>query len=84
MCYYVLKIIFLFQYGAFLAIVFVLELGAGISILFNRTKLTEGFDKGLTQAMINYRNDTAHLAADFDSIQETVSILLKGEFIQLL
>jgi hypothetical protein len=57
-----------------LAIVFVLELGAGLSIFAYRTKLTEGFDKGLSQAMVNYRNNTGHLANDFDVMQETVSI----------
>lgn len=64
--------VLLYVYGAFLAIVFVLELGAGISIFAYRTKLTEGFDKGLTQAMINYRNDTTHLAVDFDRMQATL------------
>ncbi|XP_018574177.1 tetraspanin-7-like [Anoplophora glabripennis] len=64
--------VLLYVYGAFLAIVFVMELGAGVSIFAYRTKLTEGFDKGLTQAMINYRNDTAHLATDFDLIQGTL------------
>jgi len=65
--------VLLYVYGAFLAIVFVLELGAGISIFAYRTKLTDGFDKGLSQAMSKYRdaNDT-HLAADFDLIQETL------------
>lgn len=62
-----------FQYGAFLAIIFVLELGAGISIYTYRTKLTAGFDKGLTQAMINYRNNTDNIVSNFDLIQKTVS-----------
>ncbi|RZC39581.1 tetraspanin-7-like [Asbolus verrucosus] len=64
--------VLLYVYGAFLAIIFVLELGAGISIFAYRTKLTEGFDKGLTQAMVSYRNDSTHLAADFDLVQETL------------
>ncbi|XP_074029918.1 tetraspanin-7 isoform X2 [Leptinotarsa decemlineata] len=64
--------VLLYVYGAFLAIVFVLEFGAGISIFAYRSKLTEGFDKGLTQAMMNYRNDSAHLAEDFDLMQETL------------
>lgn len=61
-----------FQYGGFLAVVFVLELGAGVSIYAYRNKLTTGFDNGLTQAMVNYRNDTTRIAADFDLMQETV------------
>ncbi|KAJ8974805.1 hypothetical protein NQ317_000406 [Molorchus minor] len=64
--------VLLYVYGAFLAIVFIMELGAGISIYAYRTKLTEGFDKGLTKAMVHYRNDSAHLAADFDRIQQTL------------
>ncbi|KAJ8974812.1 hypothetical protein NQ317_000413 [Molorchus minor] len=44
---------------------------------FDKTKLfhhrpTGLFDKGLTKARIHYRNDSAHLAADFDRIQQTV------------
>ncbi|KAJ8917548.1 hypothetical protein NQ315_005597 [Exocentrus adspersus] len=64
--------VLLYVYGAFLAVVFVMELGAGVSIFAYRSKLTEGFDKGLTQAMVNYRNDSAHLASDFDRMQETL------------
>ncbi|KAJ3654431.1 hypothetical protein Zmor_013620 [Zophobas morio] len=64
--------VLLYVYGAFLAIVFVLELGAGISIFAYRTKLTEGFDKGLTQSMIDYRNNSKDLANDFDLIQQTL------------
>lgn len=55
-----------------MAIVFVLELGAGISIFAYRTKLMDGFDKGLTQGMIDYRNNTGNTAADFDMVQQTV------------
>ncbi|CAG9863035.1 unnamed protein product [Phyllotreta striolata] len=62
----------LYMYASFLALVFLLELGAGISIFAYRTKLTDGFDNGITQAMINYRNDSAHLAEDFDLMQETL------------
>lgn len=61
-----------FQYGGFLAVVFVLELGAGVSFYAYRDKLTTGFDNGLTRAMINYRNDSANIAPNFDLIQQTV------------
>ncbi|XP_028137745.1 tetraspanin-6-like isoform X2 [Diabrotica virgifera virgifera] len=64
--------ILLYIYGVFLAVIFILELGAGISIFTYRAKLTDGFDKGLTQAMQNYLNDSAHLAQDFDLMQETL------------
>lgn len=62
----------LYVYSVFLAIIFIVELGAGISIFTYRTKLTEGFDNGITQAMQNYRNDSTHLAQDFDLMQETL------------
>lgn len=74
-----LESIQIFQYGAFLAIIFVLELGAGISIFAYRTKLMVGFDKGLTQGMINYRNNTGNMAADFDLIQQTVKATQKSQ-----
>ncbi|CAH1961734.1 unnamed protein product [Acanthoscelides obtectus] len=63
--------VLLYIYGAFLAIVFVLEVGAGISIFAYRTKLTEGFDKGLTQAMTNYQLNTPE-AQNFDRMQQTL------------
>ncbi|XP_030768128.1 tetraspanin-7-like isoform X2 [Sitophilus oryzae] len=65
--------VLLYVYGAFLAIVFVLELGAGISIFAYRTKLTEGFDKGLTRAMMNYHNaNSSQVSSDLDLIQSTL------------
>lgn len=67
------KISSFFQYGAFLAIVLVLELGAGVSIFAYRAKLKEGFDKGLTDAMENYHNDNhTKISTDLDLIQKTV------------
>lgn len=65
--------VLLYVYGAFLAIVFVLELGAGVSIFAYRTKLTEGFDKGLTTAMKNYNNaSSTQVSSDLDLIQRTL------------
>ncbi|ERL83974.1 tetraspanin-7-like [Dendroctonus ponderosae] len=65
--------VLLYVYGAFLAIVFVLELGAGISIFAYRSKLTEGFDKGLTRVMVNYHNDSnSQVSSDLDLVQETL------------
>ncbi|KAF2887877.1 hypothetical protein ILUMI_18296, partial [Ignelater luminosus] len=66
------KNLFLFQYGAFLAIILVLELGAGISIFAYRSKLTAGFDKGLNQSIINYRSESAGKSADIDIMQATL------------
>ncbi|XP_050309305.1 tetraspanin-7-like [Anthonomus grandis grandis] len=65
--------VLLYVYGAFLAIVFVLELGAGVSIFAYRAKLTDGFDKGLTRAMMNYHNDSnSQVSSDLDLIQKTL------------
>lgn len=59
-----------------MAIVFVLELGAGISIYAYRAKLSAGFDKGLNESMVNYRTESAQKIADLDAIQSTVSVFL--------
>lgn len=65
--------VLLYVYGGFLAIVFVLELGAGISIFAYRTKLLEGFDKGLNQTMLMYHSKPQDQAvADFDTLQTTL------------
>ncbi|XP_066256795.1 tetraspanin-7-like [Euwallacea similis] len=65
--------VLLYVYGAFLAIVLVLELGAGISIFAYRSKLKEGFDKGLTDAIINYHNiSNTQVSSDLDVIQKTL------------
>lgn len=48
--------------------------GTGLSIYAYRENLTDGFDKGLTRAMQHYRNDTDHLAVNFDRMQQAVSI----------
>lgn len=63
----------LYMYGAFLAVIFVLELGAGVSIFAYRSKLAEGFDQGLNQSIVNYQNGTREQSADFDLMQSTVS-----------
>lgn len=60
------------QYGAFLAIVALLELAAGASIYAYRTNLNEKFDHDLNQTMSVYRHDetkTIHI----DTMQSTVS-----------
>lgn len=59
-----------------MAIVLVLELGAGVSIFAYRAKLKEGFDKGLTDAMENYHNDNhTKISTDLDLIQKTVKLV---------
>lgn len=50
----------------------VMEVGAGISMFAYRAKLEEGFDQGLTRAMMNYRTDSNNMALNFDTMQETV------------
>lgn len=56
-----------------MAIVFVMIFGTGLSIYAYRENLTDGFDKGLTRAMQHYRNDSDHMANNFDRMQEAVS-----------
>ncbi|XP_071862442.1 tetraspanin-7 [Bombus fervidus] len=61
----------LFLYGAFLAIVALLELAAGASIYAYRTNLNEKFDHDLNQTMSVYRHDetkTIHI----DTMQSTL------------
>ncbi|XP_003393642.1 tetraspanin-7-like [Bombus affinis] len=61
----------LFLYGAFLAIVALLELAAGASIYAYRTNLNEKFDHDLNQTMSAYRHDetkTIHI----DTMQSTL------------
>lgn len=62
--------VLLHVYGAFLAVIFILELGVGVSLYKYQDKVTEGFDKGLDEAMINYRNDTLRTAKDFNNMQQ--------------
>ncbi|KAJ8680949.1 hypothetical protein QAD02_016736 [Eretmocerus hayati] len=47
----------LYLYGAFLAVVAMLELSAGASIYTYRNTLIEGFDRGLNESLIVYGTD---------------------------
>ncbi|KAL0115511.1 hypothetical protein PUN28_010792 [Cardiocondyla obscurior] len=61
----------LYLYGAFLAVVALLELGAGASVYAYRTSLNEGFDQGLNESMMAYGQDqskTSHI----DTMQSTL------------
>nr|CAD7425506.1 unnamed protein product [Timema monikensis] len=60
------------EYGAFLMVIFIVELGAGVSIFAYREKLQEGFDKGLNQSLNNY-DSHSDKSTDFDLMQSTVS-----------
>nr|CAD7439815.1 unnamed protein product [Timema bartmani] len=60
------------HYGAFLMVIFIVELGAGVSIFAYREKLQEGFDKGLNQSLNNY-DSHSDKSTDFDLMQSTVS-----------
>lgn len=67
------------KYGAFLAVVALLELGAGASVYAYRKNLNEGFDQGLNESMEAYGQDqskTSHI----DVMQTTVSILTPSSF----
>ncbi|KAK9879532.1 hypothetical protein WA026_006603 [Henosepilachna vigintioctopunctata] len=58
----------LYVYGGILAVIFMLELGCGVSIYAYRDNLTKGFDSGLNQAMRNYNNNS-RIAEDIDIVQ---------------
>ncbi|KAF3426923.1 hypothetical protein E2986_03134 [Frieseomelitta varia] len=61
----------LFLYGAFLAIVALLELAAGASIYAYRNNLNEKFDHDLNQTMLIYGQNEKK-SADIDTIQSTL------------
>ncbi|XP_067007625.1 tetraspanin-7 [Anabrus simplex] len=63
--------VLLYIYGAFLMIIFVMELGAGASIYVYRDKLQHGFDTGLNQSMQEYQKGTEK-SNDFDVMQTTL------------
>lgn len=62
-----------YQYGAFLAVVALLELGAGASVYAYRTSLNEGFDQGLNESMAAYEKDES-IRTHINIMQKTVSI----------
>lgn len=66
-------LLILLQYGAFLMVIFLLEISAGVSIYAYREKLLEGFGKGLNQSLASYQTDQEK-ASDFDLVQSTVSM----------
>ncbi|XP_063240158.1 tetraspanin-7-like [Bacillus rossius redtenbacheri] len=61
----------LYSYGAFLFLVFVLELSAGVSTYAYRGKLQAGFDRGLNQTIAAYDPATAK-GMDFNFMQKTL------------
>ncbi|XP_003702352.1 tetraspanin-7 [Megachile rotundata] len=61
----------LYLYGAFLAVVTLLELGAGASIYAYRTNLNEKFDQDFNDTMAVYSQDERK-TADIDTIQSTL------------
>ncbi|RLU26086.1 hypothetical protein DMN91_002249 [Ooceraea biroi] len=60
----------LYLYGAFLAVVALLELGAGASVYAYRTNLNEGFDQGLNESMIAYGQEHS-ISNHIDTMQST-------------
>ncbi|KAF5274959.1 hypothetical protein FQR65_LT04302 [Abscondita terminalis] len=64
--------VLLYVYGGFLFVIFVLELGAGISMFAYRNKLAAGFDTGLNQSIVNYSTESSRKSADMDAIQITL------------
>jgi tetraspanin-7 len=63
--------VLLYIYGAFLMVIFLLEISAGISIYAYRDKLLDGFGKGLNQSLASYLTDQEK-ARDFDLMQTTL------------
>ncbi|XP_063972839.1 tetraspanin-7-like [Diachasmimorpha longicaudata] len=61
----------LYVYGAFLAVIALLELAAGASIYTYRNCLTDGFDLGLNQSLARYGTDT-NTKSRFDTMQRTL------------
>ncbi|XP_034939609.1 tetraspanin-7-like [Chelonus insularis] len=61
----------LYLYGAFLAVVALLELGAGASVYAYRTTLVEGFDQGLNESLAAYGTDQA-MSNHIDAMQSTL------------
>ncbi|XP_029162715.1 tetraspanin-6-like [Nylanderia fulva] len=58
-------------YGAFLAVVALLELGAGASFYASRKSLNEGFDQGLNESMAAYEPDNS-IGRHIDIMQSTL------------
>lgn len=63
------------QYGAFLAMIALLELAAGASMYTYRTTLIEGFDRGLNESLNTYGVDKSK-TFHFDLMQKTVYIII--------
>nr|XP_012232023.1 PREDICTED: tetraspanin-7-like [Linepithema humile] len=61
----------LYLYGAFLAVVALLELGAGASVYAYRTSLNEGFDQSLNESMAAYEKDES-IHTHIDVMQTTL------------
>ncbi|KAG4075393.1 hypothetical protein HA402_015046 [Bradysia odoriphaga] len=58
----------LYMYGAFLAIILILEIAVTISIYAYKDKLSDGFDRGLNQSMKIY-GESSTISTDFDVMQ---------------
>ncbi|XP_012287044.1 tetraspanin-6 [Orussus abietinus] len=61
----------LYLYGAFLAVVTLLEIGAGASIYAYRNSLTEGFDQALNESLAVYGKNHSK-SVHVDTIQSTL------------
>lgn len=65
-----------------MAVVALLEMGAGASVYAYRTNLNEGFDQGLNESMAVYDLDKSK-SSHIDTMQSTVSILTMFPFVYL-
>ncbi|XP_031778553.1 tetraspanin-7-like isoform X2 [Nasonia vitripennis] len=61
----------LYLYGAFLAVIALLELGAGASVYTYRNTLIEGFDRGLNESLNAYGTDNTK-SFHVDIMQKTL------------
>ncbi|KAK9743561.1 Tetraspanin family [Popillia japonica] len=64
--------VLLYVYGAFLAVVFVLELGTGVSIYAFRDHFPQGLDQALNKSMSNYYFSNSTDAGIWDSMQKNL------------
>ncbi|KAL1494853.1 hypothetical protein ABEB36_010372 [Hypothenemus hampei] len=63
----------LYVYGAFIAIICILEMGIGVSMVAYRTQLSEEFGRGLNFAMSHYKSvNNSKMSSEIDLIQKTI------------
>ncbi|KAG8222125.1 hypothetical protein J437_LFUL002122 [Ladona fulva] len=64
--------VLLYIYATFLFIMVAMELGGGVSLYAYRNKLKEGFAKGISQSIHNYKGPQDSLSSHVDFMQSTL------------